>query len=412
MAERVLTSGSTSPWRSTVRGWARLPVTGRIAIVYLLARLVTTGFLVLAGTLSTSASRFGVDPTLGEYVLGWDAQWYWWVAENGYPQTLPRTPSGEVTENAWAFMPVYAYLAKFAGFGDWGAGALLISLAAGFLACLALHRLLRPRIGAGAAMWAVVFFANGPLAALFQVGYAETLFVLLLLVALDLASRHRYPLLYLMIPVMGFTRPGILAFALFLGLHGISRWLRRGREPLPVRDMVHIVALGALATVVGFSWQVIAGVVTGDPGAYLKTELSWRRNWLAEPSPEFFPFEGFVRGAEFWARQWGMPAWAGWILLIALVVGLALMLLRARSVRRLGIDIRLWSASYLLYLLAVFFPQSSTFRLLMPLTPLVGALAVPRSRAYRWGMLVVCLLLQWLWILAMYAMAQTYWQVP
>ena len=88
------------------------------------------------------------------------------------------------------------------------------------------------------------------------------------------------------------------------------------------------------------------------------------------------------------------------------------MLLRARSVRRLGSDIRLWSASYLLYLLAVFFPQSSTFRLLMPLTPLVGALAVPRSRAYRWGMLLLCLLLQWFWILAMYGSAQTYWQVP
>ena len=205
---------------------------------------------------------------------------------------------------------------------------------------------------------------------------------------------------------------GLSAFALFLGLHGIARWLRRKREPLPVRDMVHIVALGALATVVGFSWQVIAAIVTGDPGAYLKTELSWRRNWLTDPSPDFFPFEGFVRGAEFWATQWGLPAWFGWVLLVVLVAGIALILLRARAVRRLGSDIRLWSASYLLYLLAVFFPQSSTFRLLMPLTPLVGALAVPRSRAYRWGMLLLCLLLQWLWIHIMYGLAQTYWQVP
>lgn len=395
-----------------VRAWVRLPVTGRIAIIYLLARLVTTWLLVLASGVSTPASRFGMQPTLGEYVLGWDARWYWWVAENGYPQTLPLTPSGQVGENAWAFMPVYAYLAKVVGFGDWGAGALLISLAAGFLACLALHRLLRPRIGSRAAMWAVVLFANGPLAALFQVGYAETLFVLLLLISLDLASRHRYPLLYLLIPVMGFTRPGILAFALFLGLHGVARWLRRRSEPLPVRHVVHIIALGALATIVGFSWQVIAGVVTGDPGAYLKTELSWRRNWLAEPNPDFLPFEGFVHGAEFWATQWGMPAWAGWILLIAVVAGTAFALLRVRSVQRLGGDIRLWSAGYLLYLLAVFFPQSSTFRLLMPLTPLMGAFAVPRSRLYRWGMLLICLLLQWCWILAMYGLAQTYWQIP
>ncbi|MGF2948554.1 hypothetical protein [Microbacterium alcoholitolerans] len=404
MAQRLLTSG--------IRAWTRMPVTGRIAIIYLCARLITTGFLVMASALSSPASRFGMQPTIGEYVLGWDARWYWWVAENGYPSQLPLTPSGDVAENAWAFMPVYAYLAKIVGLGDWGAGALLITLAAGFLACLALHRLLRRRIGAAAAMWAVVFFANGPLAALFQVGYAETLFLLLLLVAIDLASRHRYGFLYFLIPVMGFTRPGILAFALFLGLHGIARWVRRRTEPLPVRDMWHIVALGALATIVGFSWQVIAAFVTGDPGAYLKTELSWRRNWLADPSPDFFPFEGFVRGAEFWFTQWGMPAWAGLIALIALVTGAALALLNARSVQRLGVDIRLWSASYLLYLLAVFFPQSSTFRLLLPLTPLVGALAVPRSRTYRWGMLLACLLLQWLWICAMYSLAQTYWQVP
>ncbi|PYD00248.1 hypothetical protein B4U78_011695 [Microbacterium esteraromaticum] len=404
MAQRGLTRA--------LRGWIRTPVAARIAVVYVLARLVTTGFFALAAAGSSFGSRFGAQPTLADYVLGWDAQWYWSVAVFGYPTALPVNDAGQVTENAWAFMPVYAYLSQIVGIGDWGVGALLVSLVAGYLACLALHRLLRPRIGTTAAQWAVAFFACGPLAALFQVGYAESLFVLLLLVALDLASRHRYGWLYLVIPVMGFTRPGVLAFALFLGLHGIARWTARHRDPLPARDVVHIVALGALTTAVGFSWQVIAAAVTGDAGAYLKTELSWRRNWLAEPSAAFVPFDGFVRGAEFWATQWGMPAWAGWVILALLVIAAAYALLRARRVRRLGVDIRLWGASYLLYLLAVFFPQSSTFRLLFPLAPFAGALAVPRSRVYRWATLLVCLLLQWLWIHAMYGLAQTYWQVP
>ena len=48
-------------------------------------------------------------------------------------------------------------------------------------------------------------------------------------------------------------------------------------------------------------------------------------------------------------------------------------------VRRLGVDLRFWMLSYALYLLAVFFPQSSTFRLLVPLAPALGALAIPRS---------------------------------
>ena len=137
------------------------------------------------------------------------------------------------------------------------------------------------------ATWAVVFFAAAPLAALFQVGYAESLFLLWLFLALWAVLLRRYAWLYLLIPLMGFTRPGVLAFALFLGLHGIHRWVTRRREALPARHIVHIVAAGALAVLVGFSWQVIAGVVTGDPGAYLATELAWRRNWLPGPQAGF-----------------------------------------------------------------------------------------------------------------------------
>lgn len=165
MADRVLTGA--------VRPWVRLPVAARIAVIYLVARLITTGFLLLAASMSTAASRFGPDAGLDDFVLGWDAQWYWLVAENGYPSALPRTESGEVAENAWAFMPVFAYLAKVVGFGVWGAGAFVVSLTCGYLACLALYRLLRGRIGRSASMWAVTFFAMGPLAALFQVGYAN-----------------------------------------------------------------------------------------------------------------------------------------------------------------------------------------------------------------------------------------------
>ncbi|MFC4140377.1 MULTISPECIES: hypothetical protein [unclassified Microbacterium] len=405
MADGVLTPA--------IRRWVSLPVALRIAAVYVAARVVTTLFLMAAAGESTSLSRFGASPGLDDFVLGWDAQWYWFVAENGYPTELPVTESGEVAENGWAFMPVFAYAAKVLGlaFGSWGAGALAISLVAGYLACLALHRLLRDRIGGSAAMWAVVFFAAGPLSAMFQVGYAESLFVLLLLVSLDLVARRRYGWLYLLIPVMGFTRPGVLAFALYLGLIGIMRWLHRRKDPLPPREIAHIVALGALATVVGFSWQVLAAIATGEPNAYLATELAWRRNWGVGTS-SFLPFDGFVQAAQFWFMKWGMPGWVGLIALVLLVVAIAYALLHARAVRAIGTDLRLWSASYLLYLLAVFFPQSSTFRLLMPLTPLWGAVAVPRSRWYRLTVLGLCLLAQWVWIHFMYGLGQTYWQVP
>lgn len=406
MAHRALSAAA--------RWWARTPILARIAVIYVAARLVTTALLQLAADLSGPFSRFGADANIGSFVLGWDAQWYWLVAYEGYPADLPLTDSGQVAENAWAFMPVYAYAAQVVGFpfGSWGAGALIVSLVAGFFACVVLHRLLHGRIGSSAALWAVTFFAWGPLAALFQVGYAESLFVLLLLIALDLVARRRYGWVYAVVLVMAFTRPGILAFALYLGLYGIVRWIRRRQAPLPVGEIVHIVALGLLATITGFAWQVFAGIVTGDAGAYLATELSWRRNWIADAGGGFVPFDGWVHAARFWFTQWGLPEGWGLIALVLLTLAAAAALLFATPVRRLGADLRLWSASYLLYLLAVFFPQSSTFRLLMPLTPLWGAIAAPRSRSYRLMVLALCLIGQWVWIYHVYAVATQFWQVP
>jgi hypothetical protein len=388
--------------------WRAWPAAARVAAIYAMARLVTTAIMLIVAAGSPPDSRFGADPTLADYVLGWDAQWYWTVAVRGYPAQLPVGPDGVVGENAWAFMPVYALLANVVGFGSWGVGALVVSLASGYAACLALRALLRPRIGEDAAMWAVTLFASAPLAALFQVGYAEALFVALVLWALWALASRRWWWLYLLIPLMGYTRPGVLAFALLLGLYGVHRWWRRSRDPLPGRDVAHILALGAIAVAVGFSWQLFAALGTGVPDAYLQTELAWRRGWI--PGIEaFMPFEGWIRAAPLWFSLWGLPSWLGYVAL-ALVVAGAGAALWAPAVRRLGPEIRLWSASYMLYLLAVFFPQSSTFRLLLPLSPLWGA--APRSRIARGVVLLLCLAGQWAWIAAMYGSGNTYWQVP
>ena len=406
-----MAEGVSAPVR---RGWGTVPAAARIGILYVAARLVTTGFFALAAGLSGPASRFGADATIGSLAMGWDAQWYWFVAVNGYPTTLPLTDAGLVAENQWAFLPVYPYLSAVLGalLGGWGIGAVVVSLVSGYLAALVLYRMLRLRLDRTSATWAVVFFVAGPLAALFQIGYAESLGVLWLFLALWCVMRRRYGWLYLLIPLFGFTRPGVLAFALFLGLYGIWRWIRRRADALPVREIVHIVALGLLAAAVGFSWQLIAGAATGDPGAYLSTELAWRRNWIVDASADFAPFHGFLLATEFWSRLWGWGEVVGYVVLALLVGGVALALLRAPQVRRLGVEIRLWSASYLIYLLAVFFPQSSIFRLLLPISPLWGALAVPRSRIWRVSVLLVGLVGQWWWIYNMYALANTIWQIP
>jgi len=407
-----VTTAVTVP--APVRAWRALPVAARIAVIYVAARLVTTGFFLLASSLSGPGSRYGIAPSLGDLALGWDAQWYWFAAVSGYPQNLPITTTGHVAENAWAFMPLYAYLSAGLGtvLGSWGAGAVAISLASGYGASVMLYALLRERIGASAAMWAVVFFASGPLAALFQVGYAEALFLFLLFVALWCVQRRRWVWLYLLVPVMGFTRPGILAFALFLALYGVYRFVRRRSEPLPAPEVAHIVVLGLLSGAVGFAWQAIAAAVTGDAGAYLATELAWRRNWIADGSGSFVPVEGWVQAAGFWFTQWGLGPVVGVVALVLLIGVVSVALVTLPQVKKLGVEVRLWSASYLVYLLLVFFPQSSIFRLLVPVSPLWGALAVPRSLRWRVGVLAAALLGQWWWIYNMYALGNTFWQIP
>ena len=407
MADRTLTG--SAPVRETS---ARVAL--RVAVVYLAARLVTTLFLFLAAELSGFGSRMGPDAHVGDTVIAWDGTWYWLVAYSGYPSSLPLTDTGQVAENAWAFLPLYPYLAQLVSlpFGQWGSGALIVSLAAGYGASLVLYHLLRTKLDASATLWAVVFFASGPLAALFQVGYAESLNLLWLFCALWCVVRRRYAWLYILIPLMAFTRPGVLAFSLFLALFGIWRWLNRRCEPLLVGEGVHIVILGLFAALSGFAWQAIAGWVTGDPGAYLSTELAWRRNWI-DGDAAFVPLEPFLAGVSFWfGTMWQLPVALGYAVAAAGILAIAAGLAFLPQLRRLGVEIRLWSVSYLVYLLLVFFPQSSIFRLLVPLSPLWGAFAVARSRLWRGAVLVACLVGQWWWIYNMYAMGANTWQVP
>lgn len=383
-----------------------------VGAIYLAARAITTIFLLIGAEIANRNGATGA--TIGSLSMRWDGQWYWVVATSGYPAELPLDEHGDVTQNAWAFMPLYPVLARGLSFvlgGQYPIAAIAVALVAGYFASLALYHLLRERIDATAALWAVALFGAGPLAALFQMGYAESLFLLWLFLALLALVRRRFGWLYLLIPLMGLTRPGVLAFALLLGVYGLWRWRHRATDPLPARQIVHIVSLGALAVAVGFSWQVVAGIATDDPSAYLHTELSWRRGWTGDDGG-FVPFEGFVQASAIWFRVWGLPESLGYVALAVLVAAIAALLLFEPHVRRLGVEIRLWSASYVLYLLLVFFPQSSIFRLLLPLAPLYGALALPRHPAWRWSVLGVGLVLQWWWIYQMLVLGTTFTQIP
>jgi hypothetical protein len=76
----------------------------------------------------------------------------------------------------------------------------------------------------------------------------------------------------------------------------------------------------------------------------------------------------------------------------------------AKEVIALG-EVRWFAAGYLLYLFAVFYPQSSTWRLLLPLFVLGGALSLKAKGLWRWLILVFFVFTQvvWIWTCWMYA---------
>ena len=135
--------------------------------------------------------------------------------------------------------------------------------------------------------------------------------------------------------------------------------------------------VAVVSGLVGLAWPAIAWAVTGVPRAYTDTELAWRSSYIGWK--DLVPFAPWVQGFGWWFRQ---PA--GTVLLVVVLVGFAAFVAMPAA-RRIGLELRLWSVAYLVYLLAVFFPQSSTWRILLPIAPLLGIVALPRSRAVPGG---------------------------
>ena len=263
---------------------------------------------------------------------------------------------------------------------------------------------MRARLSASQATWAVVFAATAPAAPLFGVGYAEALFLLLLALSLLLLTERRYLLLALLLPLVAFTRPGALALALTIALHGIVRWRARRTDPFPTRARLAIGALSVWAAALGFAWMGIAALVTGVPDAYLQTELSWRAAYIGWS--ELTPGSAWFEAAHWW---FGQP----WTVLlpIAAVAGfLAILLLPAT--RRLGPELRSWVASYGLYLFLVFFPQSSSMLILAPMFPLAGVLAQIRSNLIKVALVALSIVGQIWWLFTSWTVIGSDWTPP
>lgn len=369
----------------------------KVLLVWALSRVITTALILSFAARQAPNAWGGARPSYLEFAQLWDSTWYHIVAVSGYPATLPLTADGHVAESAWAFLPGYPVLVRFFMMVTtlpWNAASVFISLAFSLVSALMIHQLFRLQLPAPTALFAVVLFCVAPLSPIFQVSYAEPMQVFFLALALYLLLRRRYALLFPVVAIMSLTRPSGLAFALALSLHLLYRFTSRARDPFPLGERMLVAAVTAFSLAMGFAWSIVAWAVTGSVSAYTDTELAWRAPYIGYLGLK--PFAAWLQGAQFWGGLWHIH-WLVFVLLGVLVLGF-FALLFTRTVRRLGTDLRFWSASYALYLLAVFFPQSSVFRLLVPLFPLLGAVAQPRSILYRVSMVVVFIAGQFAWI--------------
>lgn len=397
---------TVSPWRSRLRSAAdqllqtRSPATALdrgwvlpVLLVWAGGRAVNILFLYAAFAVSRLTGwAFGTDGvparTFVDFLSGWDAHWYGTIVASGYPATLPLDLYGNVELNNWAFLPVFPFTERFVSDAfhvPWQLAGIFISLAASCAACIVLAALLRTVAAPRAAWWTVVLFSFGPVSYVLMLGYAESIFLLLIFSALLLAVRRRYFLIAPLGILASFTRPGALALALTLAIILVGRWMRRAHDPLSRREVGGLVFSGLTTAAAGFAWPVIAAAVTGDPAAYVHTETAWWVPFLH--TTDAVPFTPGLLLGWVWLGPLG----------VAIVLGVVVATFRwilSRRTRGLGLEVVGFAFSYTLYLFIVFLPTQSVPRLILPLTPLLADGRLSDTRRRRVWSLSISLVLQ------------------
>ncbi len=372
-----------------------------LPIVSIFAASRITSFILFLGMAQIQEDNYWTPARPGyfDFLNIWDAEWYQRIYTNGYPTTLPTNQDGSVQQNAWAFMPVFPFLIRGLNLLttiEWKFLAPIVATIFGFAFALMAYRLLILRITEMQARWAIALISFSMAAPILQVGYAESLGLFLICAALYLFAKRRDGLLIVTLAVLSVTRPGLLAFSLMFALLFLYRFWRERKhaEPFELRERLRLFGLAAVSGVFGFAWLFIAAITTGRLDAYLATELAWRAGYT--DSSHLLPFSGwFISGAFHLGSGVGELAVIG-------LVAFAVWALGTHSVKSLGIELQLFTLSYLVYLFAVFFPQSSTPRLLFPAFGLLVGLAVASaawSKPARGAILVLSVLGQVLWLL-------------
>ena len=370
-----------------------------VIAIWLATRISSTALFLAVARTQAENYWTGAAPGYFEYLNIWDSAWFEKVFNLGYPLTLPVDDAGFVTENQWAFMPgfpiVVRLISTITGL-PWLYAAPLVSTLASFGFALVAYRLITLRFSPSAALWSLVLIGLSPASMVLQAGYAESLGLLLLVTGLYFWATNRLVLSAIAILAMSITRPGAVAFSMaVVGVLCYQWWQSRAESsPAVWRERLRLFGLAAATGISGFLWFGIAWLATGRFDAYIVTELAWRRGYTGTDHLQLF--QSWFVSANFWFGRgtgdlivWALFAFAIWLLFTP-------------SVRSLGRVLVAFNAAYLLYLALVFFPQSSTIRILFPAFGILVALGIKTANARplaRYALIALALLLQLGWLL-------------
>lgn len=385
------------------RGLARLRTWGvRVVAVYLLTRVFSAVLLLIAAA-HQGPNPWAQEPTYVQFTgLWWDAGWYERIADGGYPLPVPLG-----TQSSWAFFPLYPVLVR-ALMWVTGAGfavvAPTLSLVAGTVAAALLARVVREqgeRAGVSPAaarrrgLAVVLLLGLFPAAPVLQAAYADALALVWVVLALLLLGRRRYLLAVLPVLALGLTRPVALPFVLVVAWHAHRR---RRCDPPSRREWRALVTLGLASVVAGLAWPAVTGIAAGRWDAYLVVQEAWRSGDAVAPVAAWFSFAiGYLGG-------WGVPA-----VLLAVAAGVAVVAVPAA--RRLGTDLRAWSAAYLGWLLVAVQPHSSTIRQLV-LAVGIPVVLVGDSRVRLAALATFSAVCQVAWVMVLWRLGLAYGWPP
>lgn len=359
----------------------RLPWWAQVIGVHLLARGVSAVVLMVVAARQVENLWTPASPSYTEYTgLMWDASWYRTIAEQGYPDDLPRGVDGRVQQNAWAFFPLFPVLAG--GIGrltgqPWQVVAPTLALVLGTAAMLLVHRTvalgldqvpsrLPARVVRALPLATVAVLSTSAAAPVLQVAYTESLALLLLAGTLWCLLERRYLGAVPLVLALGLTRAVALPVTVAVLAHAVAR--SRGGPGWTAGERLRLAVLAVVSAASGLLWPAVVALATGEPDAYAATQGAWRGRG------EVVPLLPWLDVARWLFGPWAVPV-------LVAVAGLAVAVVAIPAAARLGPELRGWTAGYLAYLVLVLEPGTSLVRFLVLAYPGAGVVALLSLRS-------------------------------